>query len=85
MTVIPSTSSVERDVRRQERRWEARRTLFIDMLKSYAAPLILAAYIVPALNPTSSAHVRLGGANYVLLLAGLVMIGLALMFVRERD
>ena len=74
----------DRQTRRNQRRWAARNALFVDMLKSYAAPLVLAAYIVPALNQSSDAP-RLGAANHALLVVGLAMMGLALMLVRERE
>lgn len=74
----------EREGRRIRRRWAARGALFVDMLKSYAAPLILAAYIVPALNQGGEHPLHLGAANYVLLIVGLAMIGLALILVDER-
>lgn len=39
----------EREQARSRAKLRARRALFVDMLKSYAAPLILAAFINPLL------------------------------------
>ena len=85
MSPLSRLSPTERDARRQERRWAARRVLIVDMLKSYAAPLILAAFIVPALNVTGGHPVPLGALNYALLILGLAMIGLAIIFVPEKE
>ena len=72
----------ERERRREAARDKARRALFIDMLKSYAGPILVAAFINPLL---ASATGRLGGVNYALLLVGLAMIGCALTFVEAKE
>lgn len=45
------TQVTERHVRRAEATATARHALIIDMLKSYAAPVILAAFINPLCKP----------------------------------
>ena len=85
MSAPSSLSPIERYAQRQERRWAARRVLIVDMLKSYAAPLILSAFIVPALNVTGGPPARLGAVNYALLILGLAVMGLAIIFVPEKE
>ena len=72
----------ERERRRAEARSKARRLLFIDMLKSYAAPLLVAAFINPLISPTTA---HMGPVNYALLLLGLAMIGYALIFAEAKE
>lgn len=71
----------ERERRREAAQARARRALVIDMLKSYAGPIVLVAFVDPFLSPAG----RFGGANYALLLIGLAMIGLALIFVQAKE
>ena len=62
-------------------RWRARHALLIDMMKTYASPLLLAAFVNPLLG---SGPFRFGPANYVLVVFGLAMALGALIFVPAR-
>ena len=57
----------EQERRREAAKARARRALFVDMLKSYGGPLVVAAFITPLLSP---AAFRLAEINYALLLIG---------------
>ena len=72
----------QRERRREAAKSRARRALFGDMLKSYAGPLLVAAFITPLLSP---APARMSEINYALLLVGLAMIGSALILVEGRE
>lgn len=72
----------ERERRREAARARARRALFVDMLKSYAGPVFVAAFINPLLSPAPS---RMGAPNYAMLLSALAMIGLALMLAEAKE
>ena len=72
----------EREQRRTAARQRACRALLIDMLKSYAGPILVAAFINPLL---ANATGRLGSVNYALLILGLAMIGCALTFVEAKE
>ena len=74
-----------RDQLRAERKRRGRVALGVDMLKSYAGPVILAAFLNPILQGADGRFLHLGLFNYLLLIAGLAMICLALIFAPAKD
>ena len=75
----------EREQVRTARKRRGRVALAVDMLKSYAGPVVLAAFLNPLLQNGAGGSSRFGVYNYLLLVAGLAMIGLAFIFAPERD
>ena len=65
-------------------KWRARHALLIDMMKSYAAPLLVVGYVNPILSEAGGA-VKLGAPNYAVIILGLAMAGGALIFVPAKE